>query len=406
VLLTSLTVLGMLMGIRQMGWLQAWELQAYDHLMRTRPAEKPDSRLLIIENTASDIEAQPEKNSQGSLSNQILSQLLDKLEPYQPDVIGVDIFRKDPVDAKYQSLINRLQRDDNLITTCYSRSYKDDLDASPAPEVPHDRVSGWVGFANNVVDEPEKAARRYLMDKDIPSDSACKVNISLAYLAAWHYLSRRDIKAEQNEATHEITIGSVLFKTLNPNSGGYHQNRNMGGNQVMLNYRANESVAETLTVADVLRGNKLSQELVKGRIVLIGTNAPLYADSKYTPSSWGTSYQMPGIEFHAHMVSQILSAVLDQRPLIWWLSEEGEWLWIGCWSMVGGLIAWRCRSRWAIGITGASAIALYGCCYLVLSYRGGWLPLIPSTLALVATAGAVIVLKTQIADRSFSNILR
>jgi hypothetical protein len=103
VLLTSLTMLGMLMGIRQMGWLQAWELQAYDHLMRIRPSEKPDPRLLIIENTAADLEAQPEK-TQGSLSNRTFSQLMEKLAPYKPAVVGVDVNRIHPVEPNIRTL--------------------------------------------------------------------------------------------------------------------------------------------------------------------------------------------------------------------------------------------------------------------------------------------------------------
>jgi CHASE2 domain-containing sensor protein len=39
-----------------------------------------------------------------------------------------------------------------------------------------------------------------------------------------------------------------------------------------------------------------------------------------------------GLEVHAHLVSQMLSAVQDGRPLIWWLPQWGDALWVWAWS--------------------------------------------------------------------------
>ncbi|WP_226889105.1 hypothetical protein [Nostoc sp. MG11] len=39
---------------KQKGGLQTWELQAFDQLMRSRPQEKQDSRLLIVTVTEDD----------------------------------------------------------------------------------------------------------------------------------------------------------------------------------------------------------------------------------------------------------------------------------------------------------------------------------------------------------------
>jgi CHASE2 domain-containing sensor protein len=87
----------------------------------------------------------------------------------------------------------------------------------------------------------------------------------------------------------------------------------------------------------------------------------------------------------AQMVSQIISAVLDHRPLLWVWPDWGENLWIFAWSAAGGLLVWRVRSPLVLSIGCAIAlVSLGGCCWILLSY-GGWIPLIPAAVVLVIT---------------------
>ncbi|MEW6498577.1 MAG: CHASE2 domain-containing protein, partial [Cyanobacteriota bacterium] len=95
----SMAITSLVLGIRRAGHLQALELQAFDHLMQTRPAEPPDSRLLVVTVTEEDIQAQKNEPRRGSLSDRSLLRLLEKLESYQPRVIGLDIYRDFPVEA-------------------------------------------------------------------------------------------------------------------------------------------------------------------------------------------------------------------------------------------------------------------------------------------------------------------
>jgi CHASE2 domain-containing sensor protein len=99
---------------------------------------------------------------------------------------------------------------------------------------------------------------------------------------------------------------------------------------------------------------------------------------------------MPGVILHAQMVSQILSAVLDGRTLMWIWPFWGEVLWVWGWSFVGGVLAWRFRSLGALALTvGVTLGVLYGLCFSLIT-QGGWVPLVPSALTLVATGGSVI----------------
>ncbi|NJO70969.1 MAG: CHASE2 domain-containing protein [Oscillatoriales cyanobacterium RM1_1_9] len=97
--------------------------------------------------------------------------------------------------------------------------------------------------------------------------------------------------------------------------------------------------------------------------------------------------EVPGVLVQAHMVSQLVSAVKDGRPLIWWWPSWLEILWIGVWAGIGGAIAWKFRPFWKGSlILGTSFMTLYTICYLTLWKLGGWLPLVPAGLILLAVS--------------------
>ena len=131
--------------------------------------------------------------------------------------------------------------------------------------------------------------------------------------------------------------------------------------------------------------------LVKSRIILIGTTAPSFKDYFATPFSNGSrSGEMPGIIVQAHMTSQILSTVLDGRPLLWWFPIWGEVLWIWGWSIIGGLI-WQYRLPVQLVLaSGIALIFLYGVCFVLL-LQGGWVPLVPGAIALIGTVSSMVV---------------
>lgn len=204
-------------------------------------------------------------------------------------------------------------------------------------------------------------------------------------------------------------FGNVEFKRLESHSGGY-QNLDARGNQVLINYRANPQIAKQVTIEEVLTG-KIDPEWVKDRVVLIGVTAASIQDDHHTPYG-----RMRGLEVHANMVSQTLSAVLDKRPQIWWLPQWGDALWVWVWSLTGGivvcLVRWRCEDQSPSSLHLVLALSfsvsvLYGLCWVFL-LQGGWLPLVPAALALVVTGSTIATLKTQIVEfrRPVSSDLR
>ena len=87
------------------------------------------------------------------------------------------------------------------------------------------------------------------------------------------------------------------------------------------------------------------------------------------------------------MVSQILSAVLDKRPLLWVWPTWGEIIWIFSWSFTGGLLAMRLKSPLSLGLAVAGGyVSLYGVCIALLFQSDCWVPFLPTVIALVVSS--------------------
>src|SRR4028119_2237323 len=91
-IIATLVAFSLLLGVRQLGWLQPLELAAFDLMVRVRPGEGPDPRLLVVGITEQDIQTL----KQYPVSDQVLAQLIGKLQQYQPRAIGVDLARDVP----------------------------------------------------------------------------------------------------------------------------------------------------------------------------------------------------------------------------------------------------------------------------------------------------------------------
>jgi CHASE2 domain-containing sensor protein len=370
--------------LREQGILQAQELSAFDYLMRLRPLERPDPRILVVTVTESDIQGHKE----GSLSDLTLSQLLSKLEEGQPRVIGLDMYRDFPVQAGRQELLPHF-KNPRLIAVC-AGSTRGKKGISAPPSIPRERL----GFSDMVVDD-DGILRRHLLAMQPELDSPCKTNETLSFQLALHYLAGQGIQPKLTEK-EEYRIGNVLFTSLAVRRGGYRR-LDTRGYQVFLNYRALQSpeqVAERVTLSEVLSG-QVDPRRIKDRVVLIGVSAESVKDDHLTPYSNKRQppQRMSGVFVHAQMMSQVLSAVLDGRPLLWVLPDWAEGLWIVGWSVVGGALAMNVRSRFQFFLfISASVVVLIAMCWGGLLY-GGWLPLVPSALVLLITGGIVFVVQ-------------
>lgn len=388
VLVGSVGVTLLVMGVRLLGILQPWELKTYDHLMQTRSQEFKDERLLIIGGDEEDL-----RRYGWPLPDDILARLLDKLEQHQPSVIGLDIVRDRPVTPGEEALVKHFQENESLVTICaFNNSL--DSDIAPPPQSPETQV----GFVDLFYDPlPGKTqqgiVRRYFLSRSsnpIEQNSPCETDYSFGWQLAYRYLTAKGIRVET--VNKDWKFGSVVAKRLERPSGGY-QKFNDRGNQLLLNYRHTNDlaqIAQQVTIRDILDDN-FRPDWVKGRVVLIGITATSIKDPHETPYG-----NMRGIFIHGHAVSQIISAVEDDRPLLSWWPLWGDVLWVWLWSLTAGVIVWRFQtSLHQVVALSISIVILYGCCWIVFSQLAIWIPLVPSILALTFTAGGVVVLSNK-----------
>ncbi|MBD2605287.1 CHASE2 domain-containing protein [Scytonema hofmannii FACHB-248] len=383
----SLFVTALIIGMRSLGNLQSSELMSFDHLMRSRPYEAQDQRILIVGVTEVDVRTQPPKERGGaSLSDKTLALVVKKLEQFKPRAIGLDIYRENPVSADYPDLANTMENSDRFFAICKASEEDKNPGVPPPPEVSLERQ----GFSDVVID-PDEIIRRQLLA--IAPALPCSTDKSFNFRLANRYLADLGIIPQLNTEKN-FQFGNVVFKNLEKNSGGYH-GIDYSGHQILLNWRSSPQIAPEVTIKQILN-NELTPDLVRDRIVIIGTTAESFHDYWSTPySAQKMPYQrMPGIVVQAHMVSQILSAVLDRRPLLSVLPKWGEVLWVWSWSISGGIIAWYFRSPSYLGIAIACGlIILYGVCLYIL-IQGVWIPLVPSALVFVASS-LIVTLYTK-----------
>lgn len=398
VLLTSTLVTVLVVGMRFLGLLQPLELIAFDRLMRIRPDEGVDRRLLIVSITEDDFHLPEQQSRKGSLSDRALALLLQKLEQHHPRAVGLDIYHDYPVNPEEKNLISKMKKDDRFIAICRASEPPEKPGVAPPREIPTAR-QGFSDFASDA----DGIIRRHLIAMKPSSTSPCTTPYALSARLAFRYLGDEGISVKYTKTKEkELQIGNVVFPRWRSHMGGYQQ-LNDRGYQILLNYRSNESpldIAERVTLKDVLTG-KVKPATVKDRIVLIGiTTNDSVSDDHLTPYSGARQPQqkMPGVIVHAHMTSQILSAVLDGRPLLWVLPFWGEVLWIWAWSIVGGILVWHVRHVFSLEVLSIATFSvLYGLSFGLLYVYAGWLPLVPATLALISTGGIVIVYKPSLA---------
>lgn len=388
-LLASLLMTSLVVGIRRLGFLQKWELQAYDLLMRSRPDEGPSERLLVVGIRETDFQLPEQKYRKGSLSDSALYKLLEKLEPHQPRVIGLDIFRDFPVDSEKQQLKTRLLNSNRFFAICHvGEPNGESQGIAPPPEIPEKRL----GFSNVLLDD-DGILRRYILSMDVRSSSNCPTTWSFGFQLALHYLKDEGITPEFKQGNWQL--GDTVFPRLKEFNGGY-QTADTWGNQILLNYRSYRSpnqITDIVSLEDVLAG-KVTPEQIKDKIIIIGVITSTSSDHFRTPYSdklAASEQYTPGAIVHAQISSQILNAVLDKRPLLSAIPLWGEIFLIGFWGCVGGILALRIRSLRFLFIGNLIAVlVIYGICFF-LFIKGVWLPLVPSTLSLLSTTGCLVI---------------
>ncbi len=388
--IVPIVVTAAVLGIRHQGWLETWELNAYDWVMRSRLQSTQlykDDRLLVIKITEEDIEYQKAQNMEfqgrATLSEDALEQTLQYLQQNQARIIGLDIYRNFPASSNNSNLAQFLRDFHNLFVIC-KRETKEALGIGFPPEVEENRVT-----FSNVLRDKDDIVRRHLLTLDLAPDSLCPTYQSFSIVLAENYLSQENIHLQQ-VSDDRVQLGPVTFDLSNMLIGAYQDSEYYsGGYQMMLNYSIHKGsltdIVDSVPLRDILE-NRVPQNFIQDRIVLIGTTAESAKDYWIVPYSKASqNQQIPGIFLHAQMISQILSAVLDGRPFIRPLPQGIEFLWIGLWSVIGSVLGWYARTSKVAMLAISIALFILVAIHAIAFSTGLWISLIPPALTLAGT---------------------
>jgi len=379
ILLTAFAVAAPILLLRFSGLLQGLEWNWLDQFFRWRPLEPKDSRLAIVTIDETDLRAV----GQWPIPDRIFAQALTQIKAQNPQAIGLDIYRDLPVEPGHLDLVKVFQGTPNLFGIEKVIGHR----VAASPVLSQQRQ---VGFADQVVDGDGKV-RRALLSLSLSDE---EVNYSFAVKLALHYLEAEGIALEPLEGKRQpVRLGQAVFKRFTGNDGGYVRAES-GGYQILLNFRGAENNFATFSLKEVLN-KQIPPDTFRDRVVLIGTTAESIKDLFDTPYSsqrFPSPELMPGIVLHANIISQILSAALDGRPLLRVWSNPLEWLWIFAWTGIGTLVSWRFQSTAVIALIWLIAsCGLGGGCYLAFLW-GWWLPLFPAWLGLSGGIGLLLMI--------------
>ncbi|MEM7796725.1 MAG: CHASE2 domain-containing protein [Cyanobacteria bacterium P01_C01_bin.118] len=396
-LVTAVVTIGSFAGV-----FQPMELWAYDSMTRLQPRkDEKDDKILIVKVTEEDIVAQLEEGDLGigSLSDTRLNRLLQILESNYPRVIGLNIYRD--FSSKIPELEQRMATNKRLITTCKvpgtdtQGKLTSEGVASP-PGSPPDQI----GF-NDVLVDRDGVVRRQLLFLEEIQDSPCVTKFAFSLKLAQYYLGldkENDIALDDVIFSEsDLFIGEAIIPRLAPDTGPY-QLQTLGGYQIMINYLKGPNgnirdIFQQVSLNSVLKG-EVPESQIRDKLVLIG----IAAESSRVFDSFVTPYdkELPGLILQAQMTGQLIDYVLEGRPLIEFLPFWIEVLWIGVWSLIGGLFISNFRLSPRLRVAGIASLAMLCglCCWIVLVIYNVWSPIVLSIFALVTTGSSLLLLST------------
>ena len=365
------------------------EWQVRDEFFRIRPAESPETSIVIVTIDEADIKAAGD----WPIPDYLLADLLEKIKAQQPSVIGMDLYRDLPENPGHDQLVEVFSTTPNLIGV--EKIIADRVDPPPVLS-----ERGQVGLADLVLDSDRTVRRALLTAEDSEAEGTIKAG--LATQVALKYLENKDIELTPvNPERQKFQLGKVTFLPLSRREAGYANNE-LGGYQVLMNWRGPQSAFINVSMQAVLTG-QIPADLMRDRMVFIGSTATSTNDffkSPYSNSRFSNSGLTAGVVVHANIASQLVRGALEGRPNLRGLTDVWQGIWIGVWSLLGAGGSWLIAtlgskregqsnlfsSRILWTTLGSGGILVGGAYGLFLG--GLLIPVVPPLVALVTSAVA------------------
>ena len=369
----GMIVLAAVILIRVLGGMQSLEWMFLDAMLRLRPKEPVDERVVIVGIDTKDIEFV----KQYPIPDGKIAELLTKLQTYKPRAIGLDLFKNVPVEPGSEQLTKVLRESTNIIGI--------ETIKEPGEVPPHKSLSQkQVGFVDLFNDEDSKY-RRYLLHTPNPKNpknpEEDKFSLALRLVARYFNAEGTDLGTAKNDAL--MIRSKELPRISSKNFGGY-VDVDDGGLSILMNFRNSYEPFRVVSLRNVLNG-EVNPEWLRDRIILVGNRNTSAGDIFYTSAAptFPLKGQIYGVDYHAHAISEILSYVINNRPMLNSWGDTEEYLWIFIWGFVPIALGRLTQSVWKNLLSvGMVSVCLFGYGYVMLWLWGMWIPIAPNLLIL------------------------
>jgi CHASE2 domain-containing sensor protein len=391
-------MIGGFIALRWLGLFSHLELLTLDLFLRNRPLEKTDEKIVLVLFERDAIQGQPD------FSDKQLADLLEIIFSADPAVVGFNVFRPEESDeAGRQRLVDVFEKHPNLVGI---QKVVKPGEIPPMADLPSEVIDHQIGITDIPIDLDGRIRRVFIgaylegATQD-PQDNVFKLSFSFKlaeqYLVSSGYVLDNHAKNPETPIfTHPSQAKNTPIPILMPALGGYLKDPNVSKLQTILNFRTGPEAFEIVSAFKLLHGFQ-SPKMLSDKVVIVGGFDPLFtrllpaaATSGLVSGEENTdgadilpSVGIIGPEFEAHATSQIINAVINNRPLIWVLPTWSETLLIVLSGLTGIAISISLKST----ARSAIALVLFTClaitiCYLSVYRFGLWLPIMPMIVCL------------------------
>ena len=389
----GLAVFALIFGAQRLGWLQRWELDVYDELIRARhdPSVR-DGRIAVIEITEKDV-----SRFGWPLDDERLATLIETISAAKPRAIGLDLYRNlpEPRDgSKLQSLTPVLRETENLIAVFALPDAKGrDIPGPPS-----------------VADKPERLAfNDFPLDRNVvrrallfaeAADGQTKQSFALSL--AQLYLDHERVDSPPDGAARPdlFRLGKAMLRKFSPDDGGY-VGADALGYQLLLDFKSPNTFTK-FSHGDVVDG-RVPPDALRDRIVLIATTAESVKDSLETP----LDTTCRGIFLHAQIINQLLREALLNDPQVKVWPEWMEAVWCLIWSFSGAVVGiLLLRSPIRASVYFVCAFAALAGLSAAMFFHDWWIPTVAPALGYVLSAVSSLGLVFFMERREFRELMQ
>ena len=384
----GLGIIATVLGARSLGAFHALELMALDRFLTLNtqlPFETTDPDITVVEIDEPYVEGTVEKGH--TITADSLAIILKTVFANEPTAVGTDIVSYRITGNEPNRLLPQINQHSNLIKDANNSSNL----AEPIPGLTDNQLADQVGF-NDLIFDRDGTVRRALLGF-FQNGEADDYKTSFAIQVAKAHFKFREKESENRLVELEngindpetMRFGNREIPRISSTYG--YTDQQIYDVQTLINYRGSIKPFQIVSASELLASQNQKADLIKGKIIILSLAGASQDFAIPLTNSEQVSDDSPlasGIEIQTHIISQIVQAVEDQRPLIW-TSQTTQYVFLIFFSILG-VSCGRFSKETLSGFIGL-ALTIFASIllsYLFLLRIGLWLPLAATLVATTA----------------------